>query len=425
MRRRLRRPFAPLTLPGYRRFFLSQAFARCGVWIQVVAELWLVLKLTGSGVSLGLTTALQFAPMLVFGAWAGLLADRLPKRRILLAAQAWMVVPAVILFALTATGAVELWMVYLLVLARGFGHAVDNPVRQSFVSEVVDPGLVPAAVSLNAALVSSARMAGPAIGGALIAGAGVIPCFAVAAAAFLIAFAALLSLDPGRLQAAEPVPRRPGQLREGLRYVRSRPALLVPLAAMAVVGTLAFNFPVLLPLMARFEFHAGAGTFGALAAAMGIGAVVGSLANAGRSREPSLADLGVLALCFGSFTALLVAAPSLPLAFAALVCVGAASAAFAATTNALLQLGAAPHLRGRVMSMFSVVYLGSTPLGGPIVGWVAEHSGARAGFAVGAVATLLTGVAILVLARGQATAWLSSARARATTLSARWAGTSS
>jgi MFS family permease len=194
---------------------------------------------------------------------------------------------------------------------------------------------------------------------------------------------------------------------------------------MAVVGTLAFNFPVLLPLTARFEFHSGAGTFGALTAAMGVGAVIGALANAGRGRKPMLADLGVLALCFGTFIALLVAAPSLPLAFAALVCVGAASSAFAATTNSLLQLGAAPHLRGRVMAMFSVVYLGSTPLGGPIVGWVAEHAGARAGFAVGAAATLLTGVAILFLARGQATAWLSSARARATTLSARWAGTSS
>ena len=405
MRRRLRRPFAPLTLPGYRRFFLSQAFARCGVWIQVVAELWLVLKLTGSGVSLGLTTALQFAPMLVFGAWAGLLADRLPKRRILLAAQAWMVVPAVTLFALTATGAVELWMVYLLVLARGFGHAVDNPVRQSFVSEVVDPGLVPAAVSLNAALVSSARMAGPAIGGALIAGAGVIPCFAVAAAAFLIAFAALLSLDPGRLQAAEPVPRRPGQLREGLRYVRSRPALLVPLAAMAVVGTLAFNFPVLLPLMARFTFDAGAGTFGALAAAMGAGAVLGALVNAGRGK-PSLRDLGTLALAFGLLTAALAAAPTLPLALAALVGVGAASAAFAATTNSLLQLAAAPHTRGRVMAMFSVVYLGSTPLGGPIAGWVAEHAGARAGFALAAAATLATGIAVLLLARRRAGAIL-------------------
>ena len=292
---RLRRPFVPLRGPAYRRFFTGQAFARTSVWVQSVAELWLVLKLTGSGVSLGLTTALQFAPMLLFGAWAGLLADRLSKRRILLFAQAWMILPAAALFALTATGAVELWMVYLLVLARGFGHAVDNPVRQAFLSEVVEPGLIPASVSLNAALVSTARMAGPAIGGALIAGAGVVPCFAVATVGFVIAFLALIALRPRNLAVSEPVPREPGQLRQGLRHIRSEPALLIPLAAMAVVGTLAFNFPVLLPLMARFEFHAGAGTFGALAAAMGIGAVIGSLLNAGRSRKPSLADLGLLA----------------------------------------------------------------------------------------------------------------------------------
>lgn len=422
---RLRRPFAPLHGPAYRRFFTGQVFARTSVWVQSVAELWLVLKLTGSGVSLGLTTALQFAPMLLFGAWAGLLADRLSKRKILLFAQAWMVLPAATLFVLTASGAVELWMVYLLVLARGFGHAVDNPVRQAFLSEVVEPGLIPASVSLNAAVVSSARMAGPAVGGALIATTGVVPCFAVATGGFLIAWLALVALRPRGLSVSEPLPREPGQLRQGLRYIRSEPALLIPLVAMAVVGTLAFNFPVLLPLMARFEFHAGAGTFGALATAMGVGALVGSLVNAGRSRAPSLADLGMMGLAFGSFTALLVAAPSLPFALAALVGVGAASAAFAATTNALLQLSAAPEVRGRVMSMFSVVYLGSTPLGGPIVGWVAEHAGVRAGFAVGALATLATGAAILFLARGHATAWLSSARARATTLSARWAGTSS
>jgi len=431
VRSRLRRPFRALGEPSYRRFFVGQLFARCAVWVQTVAELWLVLKLTGSGVSLGLTTALQFAPMLVFGAWAGLLADRLPKRRILLAAQAWMILPAATLFVLTAGGHVELWMVYLLVLARGFGHAVDNPVRQSFVSEVVDARLVPSAVSLNAAVVSSARLVGPAIGGVLIAAAGVVPCFALATAGFVVALLALLSLDPAGLRTPRPLERRPGQLRDGLRQVRSRPALLVPLAAMAVVGTLAFNFPVLLPLMARFTFDSGAGTFGALAAAMGAGAIVGALANAGRRAQPSLRDLGVLALLFGAFTAALVGAPTVPAALALLVGVGAASTAFAATTNALLQLAAPPETRGRVMAMFSVVYLGSTPLGGPVVGWVAEQAGARAGLALGAAATLATGAAVLWLAgragagSAQAAAGLPSSRARATTRWARWAGTSS
>jgi MFS family permease len=394
VRARLRRPFAPFAVPNYRRFYAGQAFARCGVWVQTVAELWLVLTLTGSGVSLGLTTALQFLPMLVLGAWAGLLADRLPKRRILLAAQAWMVLPAVTLFVLTATGTAELWMVYALVFTRGLGHALDNPVRQSFVMEVVGPRHVAAAVSLNGALVSSARMVGPAVGGILIAAAGVVPCFALSSAAFLAAIVALVMLDSSALRPSPPAPRRPGQLREGLRHVRATPGLLMPLTAMALVGTLAFNFPVLLPLMARYTFGEGAAGFGALAAAMGAGAVLGAVVNAGRSSQ-SIPTLGGLGIAFGLAMLGLAAAPSFVMALAALVLVGAASAAFAATTNSLMQLAADPAMRGRAMALWSVVYLGSTPIGAPVVGWVAEHAGARAGVLVGAAAALVAGGGLL------------------------------
>lgn len=390
MRSRLHRPFAPFEVRNYRRFYAGQAFARCGAWIQTVAEMWLVLSLTGSGVSLGLTTALQFTPMLLLGAWAGVLADRLSKRHILLVAQAWMLIPAAALLILNATGAVQLWMVYALVFARGLGHAVDNPVRQSFVMEVVGARHVAAAVSLNAALVSSARFVGPAIGGLVIAAAGVTPCFAVSAAMFLAALAALLSLDTAALQPSTRIPRRPRQLRDGLRHVRSTPGLSIPLAAMALVGTLAFNFQVLLPLMARFTFDGGPAAYGALAAAMGAGAVLGAVMNAGR-RTPTIASLGSLGVAFGIAMGALAAAPSLALALAALVPVGAASAAFAATTNGLMQLAAAPDMRGRAMALFSVVYLGSTPVGGPIIGWVAEQGGARAGILLGGGAALVAG----------------------------------
>ncbi|MFN2615682.1 MAG: MFS transporter [Thermoleophilaceae bacterium] len=393
MSSRIRRPFAPLAIPNYRRFFIGQVFARCGVWVQTVAEIWLVLRLTGSGVSLGLTTALQFAPMLLLGAWAGVWADRMPKRRILLAAQAWMVVPALTLLVLTATGAVELWMVYALVLARGLGHAVDNPVRQSFVMEVVGRDQVAAAVSLNAAVVSTARLVGPAVAGGLIAAFGVTPCFVVSSAAFLVAVGALLAIDPAALRRAALSGRHAGQLREGLRHVRSNPGLRVPLTAMAVVGTLAFNFQVVLPLFARYTFHAGAGTYGALAGAMGAGAIVGAVVTAGR--RPTLAGLGALALAFGALMGAIAAAPTLGLALAGLVLMGAASASFTATTNALLQLAAPTALRGRVMALWSVVYLGSTPIGGPIVGLVSEHAGPRAGLALGALATLATGAALI------------------------------
>jgi MFS family permease len=394
LRRHIRRPFAPLSVPNYRRFFVGQVFARCGVWIQTVAELWLVLRMTGSGVALGLTTALQFMPMLFLGAWVGVWADRVPKRGILLAAQTWLIVPAATLAVLTATGAVELWMVYALVLARGLGKALDNPVRQSFVMEVVGREHVAAAVSLNSAVVATARFVGPALGGAVISFAGVAPCFAASSVAFLVALGALLSLDVRALHRAPLSVRRPGQLREGLRHAWSSPGLRAPLAAMAVVGTLAFNFQVVLPLMARYTFDAGPGTYGALAASMGAGALLGAVANAGRA-SPSLGGLAALALAFGMAMAALAAAPTLALALGALVLVGASSAAFAATTNSLLQLSAPPAVRGRVLALWSVVFLGSTPIGGPLVGWVSQHAGARTGVLIGAVATLATGIALL------------------------------
>jgi MFS family permease len=364
------------------------------VWIQTVAELWLVLRLTGSGVALGFTAALQFTPMLLLGAWVGVWADRLPKRRILLAAQTWLVVPAVTLAALTAIGAVELWMIYALVLARGLGKAVDNPVRQSFVIEVVGREQVAAAVSLNSAVVSAARFVGPAVGGTVISVGGVTPCFVAGSMAFLVALGALLAIDPRSLHPATLSVRRPGQLREGLQHVFSDPGLRVPLAAMAVVGTLAFNFQVVLPLMARYTFDAGAGTYGALAASLGAGALAGAIANAGRG-SVSLTGLAALAVLFGTAMAALAAAPTLALALAALVLVGASSASFAATTNALLQLSAAHAVRGRVMALWSVVYLGSTAIGGPLIGWVSQQAGPRAGVAVGAAATLATGAALL------------------------------
>ena len=268
-------------------------------------------------------------------------------------------------------------------------------------------------------------MAGPAIGGALIATAGVVPCFAVASAGFVIALGALVALRPRNLAVSEPLPREPGQLRQGLRYVRSQPALLIPLAAMAVVGTLAFNFPVLLPLMARFEFHAGRGDVRRAGRRHGRRRGDRLAAQRRPQRKPSLADLGLLALAFGTFTALLVAAPSLPLAFAALVGVGAASAAFAATTNALLQLRAAPA--------------GPRPRDGHVQrGLPGLHAAGRADRGLGGRARRRPGGlrggrrrhaadrrGDPLLAGPQATAWLSSARARATTLSARWAGTSS
>ncbi|HET7768632.1 MAG TPA: MFS transporter [Chloroflexota bacterium] len=398
----LRRSIGPLEAPNFRRFFAGQLASLTGTWVQTVAELWLVLSITGSAVSLGLTTAFQFAPMLLVAAGAGVLADRFPKRRILLITQSAMVLPALALFTLTVSGAIELWMIWALVFARGLANAVDHPVRQAFVIEMVGPERLASAVSLNAALVSAARMAGPAVGGVLIATAGVAACFALNALSFVPVLWALARIDAGGLHIT-PIPAGAPRatLRGGLRYVRGNPDLLVPLAVTALVGTLAFNYPVVLPLLARFTFESGAAGYGALAAAMGAGAVLGALANAGRRHAPRHSDVVALSAAFGAAGLLAAAAPTFPLAIAALVLLGAASTAFSATVNAILQLQAEPAMRGRVVALFSMVFLGSTPIGGPAVGYVCEHLGARAGLLVGAFAAL--GAAVFVrrlLARG-------------------------
>lgn len=386
----LRRPFASLEVPNYRRYFAGLVVSLSGNWMQTVAEMWLVLRLTGSGVALGLTAALQFAPILVGGAWGGLLADRLSKRRLLVYTQAAMALPALLLWALVAGGSVQVWMVYALVLVRGAVNAVDNPARQSFVVELVGPDRVVNAVSLNSVIVHTARIAGPALAGVLIATAGIGLCFFLNALSFGATIVALATMDRAALHTGPPSAREPGQIRAALRYVRGTPALRTPLLLMAVIGTLAFNFQVLLPLMARFAFHGTASTYAALTSAMGVGSVLGALVAGGRGRvSPRLVSGSALA--FGLALLLGAAAPTLPLELAALVLLGAVSVTFAASVNSTLQLEVEPAMRGRVMALYSIVFLGSTPIGGPLAGWVASAGGPRMGLVMGGVAALTAG----------------------------------
>lgn len=387
----LRRSLQSLAVPNYRRYFSGQVVSLSGTWIQTVAETWLVLKLTHSGVAVGLGAALQFAPMLLAGAWGGLVADRLPKRRLLIATQLAMAVPALTLFALTASGAVALWMVYLVILARGTVNALDNPARQAFLVELVGPDRLVNAVSLNSALVNSARIIGPAIAGVLITTVGVAPCFAVNAVSFLAMIYALATMDRRALRPSPRADRAPGQVRSGLRYVGATPELWIPLALTAVVGTFTFNFQVLLPLLASFTFHGGASAYAALTASMGVGAIVGALANGTRARIRPAA-LVAASLVFGAVTVALSAAPTPVLADVALVPVGAASVVFAASVNSALQLAVAPSMRGRVMALYSVVLLGSTPIGAPLMGWVAGSAGPRAALALGGAVALAAGL---------------------------------
>jgi MFS family permease len=391
MSRAVRKTFRSLAVPNYRRYVAGQVVSITGNWMQIVAEMWLIVQLTGSGVSVGVTAGLQFLPVLLFGAWGGVLADRLPKRTLLTVTQAGMALPALALWGLTAGGEIEAWMVYGLVLARGSITAIDAPARQAFVMEMVGPERVVNAVALNSVVVHTARIAGPAMAGAVIALVGVATCFAVNAATFAVMIAALRLMDARALRTPERVPREPGQLRSGLAYVARTPALRIPLAMMALVGTVSFNFQVLLPLLAAETWAGTATTYATLTAAMGVGSVAGALASGARGRVgPGL--LVAAAAAFAGAELLVALAPSLTLQVLALVPLGAASVTFAAGVNSSLQLAAAPEMRGRVMSLYSVVFLGSTPIGAPLVGWLAEVAGPRSGLLAGAAAAGLAAV---------------------------------
>jgi MFS family permease len=383
----IRHSFNSLEVPNYRRYFAGQLISLSGTWMQTVAAIWVILSLTGSGVAVGLTTALQFLPMLLIGAWGGLLADRIPKRRLLITTQALMAIPAVGLFAVTAAGVVTPWMVYLAVFAMGAVNAIDNPTRQSFVIEMVGPDRVVNAVSLNSVIVQAARIVGPAVAGILIATVGVVPCFALNALTFLAMILALWRMDPSRLHAVPAVAPEPHAIRAGLRYVRHTPELLVPLALMALVGTLGFNFQVVLPLLAKFSFESGAMTYATLVSAMAVGSIVGALVNGHRGRTgPRLIAAGSLG--FGIAALLSALMPTLAFEVPALMLLGAASVTFAATINSTLQLAVSPEMRGRVMALYSVVFLGSTPIGGPLAGWLAQSYDPRVALLLAAASGL-------------------------------------
>jgi|SRR5438093_986969 len=395
------RTFRSLRNTNYRLYFVGQVVSLTGTWMQSVAQAWLVLRLTGSGLALGTTAALQFAPVLVAGPWGGVIADRVDKRRLVMWTQAAAGLLALTLGLLTLFHVVRLWMVYGLALGLGIVNLVDMPTRQSFVMEMVGAEDLINAVSLNSVVVNGARIVGPAMAGILIAAVGLAPCFLINAGSYLAVIAALLAMDTSRLTRAAPVARGPGQLRAGLRYAWSRADLREPLLMMAVVGTLAYNFSVVLPLLAETTFGAGARAYGALFSVMGAGAVLGGLVVASRART-GLPFLAGAAVGFGLAIGIAAVAPSLGLATLAMLPVGAGSTAFIATSNSMLQLNSSPEMRGRVMALFSLVFLGTTPVGGPLVGWIAERFGPRSALGVAAVATVLTGLAGILAVRRSA-----------------------
>ena len=384
------RTFRSLRRRNYRLWFIGQTVSMSGTWMQSAAQGWLVYTLTHSGFDLGITVALQFAPVLVFGTVGGLVADRVDKRKALLVTQSAFLLQSAALGALVLTGAARLWIVWALALVYGFINVVDNPTRQSFVFEIVGSEDLVNAVALNSVIMNGSRIVGLALAGVLILAAGIGWAFMINAVTFLAVIVALSVMRTAELHRTTPLRRATGQIRAGLRYAWRTWELRVPLLLMAVVGTLAYNFSVIMPLLAGKVFHRGAGTYSALLVAFAVGALGGGLFTASR-RRPGYRLLVLVTLAFGVFNVALAVAPSLAVALAVLVPMGAAGISFIAVGNSLLQLHSTSAMRGRVMALWAIVFLGSTPIGGPLTGLMAAHLGTRVTLAFGGAVTILAG----------------------------------
>ncbi|MFC9065741.1 MFS transporter [Streptomyces harbinensis] len=391
--------FSSLAVRNYRLFFIGGSISNIGTWMQRIAQDWLVHELTGSATAVGITTALQFLPMLMFGLYGGVLADRFDKRRLLFITQASLGITGLLLGLLTISGHVNVYHVYALAFVVGLVTVVDNPTRQTFVADMVGPRLLPNAVSLNSANFHSARLIGPAVAGVLITAVGGGWAFIVNGLSFSAPIVGLLLMRSGELSRPRRAARKKGQLREGLRYVGSRPDLLWPIVLVGFIGTFGFNFPVWAIAFTDGVFDAGAGSYGLLNSLMGGGSVVGALLAARRGSRRMRFTFAAAAM----FSAVLMVASAAPFFWVyamLMVPLGLTAMTFQVTANAGIQLASDPEMRGRVISLFMMVFMGGTPIGAPVVGWVTDHFGPRVGMlSGGAVCLLATAALAMVLAR--------------------------
>jgi MFS family permease len=365
--------------------------------MQRVAQDWLILELTrNSGTALGITTGLQFLPLLLFGLWGGVIADRYPKRIVLMFTQVAMAVLALILGVLVITGTAQVWHVYVLAFGLGLATVVDNPTRQTFVVEMVGRRDLPNAIALNSASFNGARVLGPAVAGLLIASIGTGPVFLVNAASFAAVLAGLLLMRTRDLLPTEPVARAKGQLREGLRYVRGRRDLVVVLVLVGFVATFGMNFQLTTALVAKETFHQGASSFGLASTMLAVGALAGALLAA-RRMKPSLKLLYVSAVAFGVLEILTGLMPTYVSFLALLVPTGIVLMTFTTAANAIMQLSVSPEMRGRVMGLYMLVFLGTNPLGAPLIGWLSQVVGPRSSIVLGGVVATVATLAVVAL----------------------------
>lgn len=382
--------FRSLQVRNFRLFFTGQLISQVGNWLTLVAQTLLVLELTDSGVALGLLAAAQFGPVLLLGAFAGLVADRSDKRTLLITVQAFAMLQSFALGAIALMDRPPVAAIYLMALLGGVATAFDNPARRSFVVEMVPEADITNAVSLNSALMTGARVIGPALGGVLVVAVGFGWAFWLDGLSYVAVIVGLRMIDPSQLRRSPVQPRGKGQIRAGLRYAWSLAELRVPLLMMALIGTLAFNFQTVLPLFVTRDLDGSKLTFSVLMSVVSVGSLVGALASA-RRKHLSVRTVGLTAVGFGVAMGALAVAPNQPLAFVAGVAMGLASITFMTTSTAIVQLRADPIMRGRVLALQAIVFLGSTPIGAPIVGAIAEHWGARWAIALGGAAALVAG----------------------------------
>ncbi len=390
--------FTSLRTRNYRLFAAGQVVSNSGTWMQRTAQDWLVLELShGSGTALGIAAGLQFLPLLLFSLWGGAIADRFPKRRILLITQSLMGALALVLGILALTGTVRLWQVYLLALALGMVTVVDNPTRQTFVTEMVGQTDMPNAIALNSAIFNLARIAGPAIAGIVIGLVGTPTAFLVNAASYGAVIAGLLLMRPGELLPIKRVARAKGQLREALSYLMGAPRIWVPMTMLFFVATFGMNFQVTTALMSRGVFHTGAAAFGLASTAYAAGALGGALLAA-RRRRPSVRLQVAVALAFGILETASGLMPAYWAFLLLLLPTGLSVVLYTTAANSATQLGTDPQMRGRVMGVYMLVFLGGAPIGSPLIGWIAEQFGPRmsliSGGVVSAIAAIAAGVVL-------------------------------
>jgi len=396
----IKRTFSALHIRNFRLFIFGQGISMCGTWMQTVAVSWLVLKMTHSGTQLGLVIAAQFLPILIFGVWGGVVADRFSKRTILYFTQTLAGLLALTFGLLVLTHVITLWMIYALSIGFGMVLVVDNPTRQAFVSEMVGRDQLKNAITLNSTMVNMARVIGPSFAGILIATVGIGTCFIVNAGSYLAVLIALYLMDGSELNPSPKSVREPGQIRAGLAYVWSEPKLKSTLLMMLIIGTFAYEFPVILPLFATITLHGDARTYSIMMAATGVGAIVGGIYTASQAttRETQLVWSAIL---FGISILLASLMPNLVSVIILLVIVGSLSVLFIALGNTTLQLTSAPNMRGRVMALWMIAFAGTTPIGGPIIGFISDHSNPRIGLATGGLSAVIAGgIGLYVYNRG-------------------------